>query len=730
MPLPLTHDDPHDLGPFRLVARLGSGGMGTVYLARSAGGRTVALKTMHARIASEATFRTRFRLESDAARVIGGRYGAQVVAADPLAATPWLATAYVLGPPLDDAVEQTGPLPEASVRALGAALCEALGRLHRSDVVHRDLKPSNIMITAYGPKVIDFGIARAAGAERLTHTGSAVGTPAFMSPEQAAGEEHTPAGDVFALAGVLVFAATGHGPFGDGRPADLLYRVRYSAPDLTGVPAALVPALTHALARNPAERPGIEELLARLHDGSGQFADHLPDGVLAMIGARASEVWRVTPRRLPAPSDEPAASEQAPVATGPSRRGLLVAGAGSALGLAGIGAGARAWLGPQDPSPTPPAYREPKPGPSVGAPPRRKLDSLWQIQLGGNDEGESPAVPLVVDGVVILAPGMKTYGIDGRSGAVDWSSTAADIWHLASDGRRAYRIVNFRHPSRSTYAVAPLDTATGKTGRPETDLTDSRGRLLAVQLLGVSGGTAYLAVCQRDTVKRYEREMPWNVTAVDLATGRKRWYEPVPFHPTDSDDLHFLTATVAGGRLVALQRMNDGTVRIVARDTRTGKVAWDRPLAGAKPEAVTYPLTADGKHLYLGVGRLRALRLGDGKQVWEAAGTYGPPALKDGVLYVVQEGTGLAAVTASGGERRWNQRDAHGARTALTALPVIGSRYAYTHSRKDGVLRAVGLTSHTTAKQYRTTGNRFVADEHNKVIIASDAHFLAAFPLQ
>ncbi|WP_327683780.1 protein kinase domain-containing protein [Streptomyces sp. NBC_00467] len=174
---PLAHDDPAGLGAYRLIARLGTGGMGTVYLARSAGGRTVALKTMHTDIASDPASRTRFQLETDAARVIGGHHGAIVVDADPLAATPWLATEYVLGPPLDDAVALAGPLPELSVRALGAALAGALGQLHLSDVVHRDLKPSNVMVTGYGPKIIDFGIARAAGDDRLTRTGSAAGTP-------------------------------------------------------------------------------------------------------------------------------------------------------------------------------------------------------------------------------------------------------------------------------------------------------------------------------------------------------------------------------------------------------------------------------------------------------------------------------------------------------------------------------------------------------------------------
>lgn len=302
---PLTHDDPRNLSRYLLLARLGSGGMGTVYLARNPGGRTVALKTMHAAIATDLAARTRFRLETDAARIIGSQHGAAVVDADPLAETPWLATEYVLGPPLDDAVTLCGPLLEPSVRALGAALAGALGQLHSSDVVHRDLKPSNVMVTADGPKVIDFGIARAAGDDRLTRMGVAAGTPAFMSPEQATGQEHTSAGDAFALAGVLVYAAAGHGPFGTGQAADLLYRVRYAEPDLTGAPEALAPILARCLAKDPAERPGTARLAAELPDGRGDFADHLPDDLLAEIARRATEVWQYAPYRLPAPNRAP-----------------------------------------------------------------------------------------------------------------------------------------------------------------------------------------------------------------------------------------------------------------------------------------------------------------------------------------------------------------------------------------------------------------------------------------
>lgn len=381
---PLLHDDPSHIGGYRLAARLGSGGMGTVYLARTPGGATVALKTVHAHIAADTAFRTRFRLEADAARVIGGLHGAQVVDADPLSEVPWLATEYVLGPPLDDAVAVSGPLPEAAVRAVGAALCGALGQLHRSDVVHRDLKPSNVMITAYGPKVIDFGIARALGDDRLTRVGVAAGTPAFMSPEQATGQEHTPAGDVFALAGVLVFAATGRGPFGSGQPADLLYRVRYAEPDLTGVPAALAAVLARCLAKDPALRPATGELAAALHDGHGEFADHLPHPLLSEISRRAAEVWQASPERLPAP-EEPlvtATAAPAPRRAGPSRRGLLVL-AGTAAAGAVVGGGL--WLrsgrsdaeGTAKDSPTPAVS-----GTGTAASPPGPWDLLWTSGRG------------------------------------------------------------------------------------------------------------------------------------------------------------------------------------------------------------------------------------------------------------------------------------------------------------------------------------------------------------
>ncbi|MFF3541035.1 protein kinase [Streptomyces platensis] len=746
MPFPLAHDDPPGLGTYRLLARLGSGGMGTVYLARSPGGRTLALKTMHARIAATAEFRTRFRLEADAARVIGGRYGAQVVAADPLAETPWMATEYVLGPPLDEAVELAGPLPEASVRVLGAALCAALGQLHRSDVVHRDLKPSNIMVTAHGPKVIDFGIARALGDARLTHTGAAVGTPAFMSPEQATGQEHSPAGDVFALAGVLVFAATGRGPFGDGQPADLLYRVRYGEPDLTGTPAALVPILARALAKDPAERPATAELAAQLHDGGGEFADHLPDAVLAEIGRRASEVWQVVPQRLPAPPDQPATAPSAgvPAARGLSRRGLLRAGAGSALGVAGAGAGAWAWLGRDEAAPGPatgPGYTKPKPGPSVSALRKKRLDSVWQKQISGPDDDQNPEVPLVAGDQVVMVASAEARGVDARSGETRWTFSLSfdESWEVASDGTHVYRIARAeKHDDNDTlrpgsWFLARVDLTTGKDGGHRVPVSDDQGYGLISRLLAVADDTAYLAV-SRGTDK-YERRLPWFVMALDLTNGSRKWRDPLPFRSAESDEKHVLSAKVVGGLLVTLQQMNDAKVRIVARDLRTGKVAWDEPWKGADRRLVRDPLTADGKHLYLGYGPLRALRLSDGGQAWDTSGTrpgktYGPPVLKDGVLYAVEEDLGLVAFDAGSGKPRWTEKSEEGRSADHLVRPVVGSEYAYSYSFTGKFLRAVGLTSHTTEQLYKTSGTKFVAHEKSRMVIASGPDFLAGFPLR
>ncbi|MEV8069552.1 protein kinase [Streptomyces sp. NPDC085995] len=731
MPTPLTHDDPPALGPFRLIARLGSGGMGTVYLARTTGGRTVAVKTMHAALAAEPAARTRFRLEVDAARVIGGQFGARVVDADPLAETPWLATEYVLGPALDEAVRSCGPLPERSVRALGAALCSALGQLHRSDVVHRDLKPSNVLVTAYGPKVIDFGIARAAGDDRLTRTGSAVGTPAFMSPEQATGQEHTPAGDVFALAGVLLFTATGRAPFGQGQTADLLYRVRYQEPDLSGLPPGLAPLLGQCLDKNPHRRPTTSELAGRLHDGSGEFADHLPDEWLAEIARRAAAVWRVAPQRLPAPLEPPAP----PPASVPRRR-LLFAGSALVLGAAAAGAAAWAWSRQSTTQ-----RKAPVAGPSNSVLPRRKLDSVWQVQVAGPPDDTVPAAPLAVGNLVTLVAGLGLGGIDARTGKVRWASDQMEnTWQIASDGDRLVRMVaeegSENHAGKEggfPLILADVDLVTGRAGDPFAQFTEYNGVIGENQVLCLADGVVYAAAGRGEYGTGFQAGQTWSLFAVDISTGKRLWSAPLPARPQGSYRLYFLSAGVVDDHLVALQETNDGKVRVVVRDRRTGVVRWERLLDGVAPDRVRLPLAMDARNLYLGAGPLRALRLSDGDRVWDAAAqrpgrTYGPPSVKGGVVYAVEKGTGLVAFDSGDGRAQWQEKGDSGAGADLSAAPVIGADYAY--SKRSSALWAIDLSSHAPAHSYKTTGVRFIPHAQAGLTVSLGGKFVAAYPLK
>ena len=257
----LQPGDPELIGPYRLRGRLGAGGMGRVYLGLSPGGRAVAVKVIRADLAQDAGFLARFRREVAVARTVSGLFTAPVIDADVDGPVPWLATAYVPGPSLADAVGEYGPLPAASVLALARGLAEALSAIHAAGVVHRDLKPANVLLAGDGPRVIDFGISRAVEASALTHTGLVVGSPGFMSPEQAEGREAGPPSDIFSLGAVLAFAATGQGPFGSGSTPALVYRVVHSAPDLDLVQAEVRSLIDRCLAKDPARRPTAAGLL-------------------------------------------------------------------------------------------------------------------------------------------------------------------------------------------------------------------------------------------------------------------------------------------------------------------------------------------------------------------------------------------------------------------------------------------------------------------------------------
>ncbi|MEV1047611.1 serine/threonine-protein kinase [Streptomyces sp. NPDC049916] len=340
---------PGRIGGYRLLGRLGAGGMGDVYLARSDRGRTVAVKLVRAELAAQEEFRTRFRHEVRAARRVGGFWTAPVLDADTEAVVPWVATGYVAGPSLRQVVgEDFGPLPERSVRTLAAGLALALRDIHRAGLVHRDLKPSNVLVTIDGPRVIDFGIARALETVtdgRLTRTGALVGSPGFMAPEQVRGDRITPACDIFSLGSLLVYAATGKMPFGTAETGFhvVMYRIAHEKPDLEGVSTALVDLIADCLQKDPGARPGVDEVLRRagardaVTRGSAT-APWLPGPLIARLGRHAVGLLDTedpvsltpsSPGRAPAPpSRVPAMPVLAPARKpdlgNPGRRVMLI----------------------------------------------------------------------------------------------------------------------------------------------------------------------------------------------------------------------------------------------------------------------------------------------------------------------------------------------------------------------------------------------------------------------
>ncbi|SED20443.1 serine/threonine protein kinase [Streptomyces sp. 2231.1] len=332
---PLEVDEPAVVGPYRLLGRLGSGGMGRVYLGRSAGGRTVAVKIVHPHFALDEEFRARFRREVDAARRVGGAWTAPVLDADPDARVPWVATAYAAGPSLAAAVTDDGPLPAHTVRALGAGLAEALAAVHELGLVHRDVKPSNVLLTLDGPLLIDFGIARAMdGTASLTSSGVSIGSPGYMSPEQILGKGVTCAADVFSLGAVLVHAATGEPPFRGDSSAALLYKVVHEEPELGPLTGELRDLAAACLAKDPAARPGPAEVGRRL----------APDGASRLIaggwlpGPLVEQVSRSAVRLLNLDTGETAgAPHSGPVPfSSPSVGGPAVAAGAKPGGGAGV----------------------------------------------------------------------------------------------------------------------------------------------------------------------------------------------------------------------------------------------------------------------------------------------------------------------------------------------------------------------------------------------------------
>ncbi|TDT35192.1 serine/threonine protein kinase [Streptomyces sp. BK208] len=349
----LGDGDPQNIGAYRLLGRLGAGGMGHVYLARSDRGRTVAVKLVREELAALEEFRERFRQEVESARRVGGYWTAPVLDADTEAAVPWVATGYVAGPSLQQVVgHDHGALPERSVRTLGAGLAHALQDIHAAGIVHRDLKPSNVLVTIDGPRVIDFGIARALETVTdggLTRTGALVGSPGFMAPEQVRGDRITPACDVFCLGSVLAYAATGRLPFGTANSGvhALMFRIAQEEPVLEGVPEGIADLVRDCLKKDPAARPGLAEVLERtgaqdtVSDGRSRDP-WLPGALVAQLGRHAVRLLDTENPEDPGPagSHGHAGAPGTPAADAAAVRG------GAGPGGAGSGGGEHGGVAP------------------------------------------------------------------------------------------------------------------------------------------------------------------------------------------------------------------------------------------------------------------------------------------------------------------------------------------------------------------------------------------------
>lgn len=441
---PLEAGEPLSIGAYRLLGRLGAGGMGRVYLGRSAGGRTVAVKVVHPHFALDEQFRARFRREVDAARRIGAQWTAPVLDADPDAPVPWVATGYVAGPPLSAAVTEHGPLPEHAVRTLGAGLSEALAAVHRQGLIHRDVKPSNVLLALDGPRLIDFGIARAIDATAsLTSTGVSVGSPGYMAPEQIRGLEISGAADIFSLGAVLAYAATGAAPFLGDSSAVLLYKVVHEEPELGDLEGGLREIIGSCLAKDPALRPTPAELAREL----------APDGAAVAVAAGwlPGPLVREVSRSAVALLDlEP---QDAPVRSGPVPFSNASFGAGAPAGTLGV------FGPPLEPPQTPPPPQRPPATGTDGVPGQRSGDSRFAVTMSADSRpGEhrgrrlSCTVALAVAGALAAVTVGSAFLFDLMPGG-------------GTDHAEGSGAANPPAATSSAEPSAPADTATGEPER-------------------------------------------------------------------------------------------------------------------------------------------------------------------------------------------------------------------------------------------------------------------------
>ncbi|MER8044908.1 protein kinase [Streptomyces sp. NPDC094032] len=654
---------PRLVGPYRLLARLGAGGMGEVHLACRADQptadpyRMVAVKTVRADLEVDGDFRSRFRREITAARAVDSPYAARLVDADADAAAPWLATEYVPGPSLAEAVVRSGALPVAAVRALGATLARALDAVHGAQVLHRDLKPANVLLGAGGPKLIDFGIAQAFEATALTSTGLVVGSPGFMSPEHLIGSRAVvPASDVFCLGAVLAFAASGRGPFHDDEMAAVIYRISRAEAELDSIPEELRPVVERCLRLDPAERPSAAELAGLLGGAEVPEAFPWPGGVLAQLAEHGEAARRVgeeaasgagvadLPTLGPVVPYSPTAVGYRPVEpTAPApRRRPWAAMAAAVVAVAVVGTAGVVFLGRnggQDGTDGP--------GPSGSAAPSTSVSG--------------PAAPRTLSRVVLPYGGeghtgdYGTVGTDRASRPAGWSPWTAKTDPGTNACSLAPKVLLCVGPGGSAVALRAAD-GTRLWSVPGREAPGHPGLLSSAGHPAVVGDTAYVAG-------------PVGVTAYGIEDGRRRGEIPAPGSDwaVKGSDLH---DGVLYSAYLDRQGKGTGLVTAVRLDGKgSGKELWRSALDGIPEQPV-----ASGSRVYvpIDVATPVALDAGTGKESARAA-----PGIecgeivvhRDTVLCPAARDTGMPVLDA----RTLKRKRTLGAGRWITGSPAVNA---------------------------------------------------------
>ena len=739
----LAAGDPWQVGAYRLQARLGSGGMGQVFLGYSPAGRPVAVKVIYPELAKDPMFRIRFRREVAAAKAVSGAYTAPVMAAGPDDDPPWLATAFVPGPSLADAIAAAGPLPEASLWKLTAGLVEALQAVHAAGLVHRDLKPGNVLLATDGPRVIDFGISAAFEGTRMTSTGLIVGTPSFMSPEQAEGARVGPESDVFSLGCVIVFAATGASAFGDGQLASVLYRVVHTQPALDGVPGGLREVAAACLAKAPADRPTLARLVDAVAAGLGPEAStgltsFWPAAVTRLIGSyqdrlaveipaspstagtavhRSPTAAQVAgaasqPATMAAPSAGPAASSgPGPLTAGAAELnigpGALTVGAAElgvsvagVAGPAGVAAGTMA---------APPGSVTPPPG-SVAPPPASAAGPAGPAGIyagpvygtyGMPAPGQNAAFP-GGDGTAVqppLLPGDLAAGSGPKSGVtrrrllVALGLTAAAgaagaAWEL-THGSTAGHLAGSNTKAGLGKKPAPR-AAHSAANQPTPQQTASPGAVASGKKVWsfITGNIIESPVVVANGVV-YFGSVDNNVYAVNASSGARVW-------------AYGTTEAVQCGIAVA-----DGAVyassyegSLYRLDASNGTKIWSYPAQSVSAASVG---VANGTVYTSGLGTIIvALSASDGAKKWDmfqdGEGMHGI-VLADHVVYLGTSGGDVYALHGDSGDVIWN----FAANGAITSGVALAGGMVYAGSFGQAVY-AVNAGSGRQAWTYQTGG--------------------------